>query len=181
MRMERYLYVYIFIYCMTHLLLDADSLIKLTKAGAKELVVKHLDVSIPLRVKQECVDEAVDKPDAIRIEQNIRTQKIQVVTTDRRNMYVEKEIQKLGLKGGEQDLYRLSTQSKYDLLSSDDQKFLKLLQMLDKPAITAASVILLLYQLRKITRRKARHLLRNVQPYVSDAEFHLCLNEVECE
>ena len=114
--------------CMTSLLLDADSLIKLTKAGAKEHVVKHFEVTIPQRVKQESVDQVVGKPDAITIEQNINRKKIKVRQSRGMDVNVENEIQKLGLKGGEQELYRLSTQKKYELLSSDDQKFLKWLQ-----------------------------------------------------
>ena len=54
------------------LLMDADCLIKLTKAGLKELVAKKDSVSIPEPVKREVVDAGKKKQcsDAIAVEKN---------------------------------------------------------------------------------------------------------------
>ena len=163
---------------MTIVLFDADSLIKLTKAGAKEVIVKHLDVIIPGRVKEECVDEAQGKPDAVLIEQNIDKNKIKVAKTKPKDSATEKEIQSLNLYGGEQDLYRLSTQMSHDLLSSDDQKFLRLLQNLQKKAVTSSSLIVLLYKKKKINQKQAHELLSNLRKYVSEEEYELCKQEI---
>ena len=164
---------------MTSLVLDSDSLIKLTKAGAKEFMVKHFQVIIPYRVKYESVDQAAGKPDAIMIEQNIRAKKIEVIKAQKKDTYVENHIRDIGLKGGEQEVYRLSIQNEYDLLSSDDQKFLRLLQLLGKKAVTPAAIIVLLHHNKEINHEKASQLLQGLRPHISDEEYDLCMEEIE--
>ncbi|MBI4017270.1 MAG: hypothetical protein HY363_06280 [Candidatus Aenigmarchaeota archaeon] len=161
---------------MTTLLLDADSLIKLTKAGAKEYVTNSFDVVVPQKVKQETVDAAKGKPDALVIQQNIQSKQIKVVDAMKVDKYLEREINQLHLQGGEQEVYALSND--YDILSSDDQRFLRLLQMLNKKAVTPASIIVLLYKKKKISKECVRALLRNIRPFVSDEEHDLCINEI---
>lgn len=163
---------------MTTLLLDADSLIKLTKADMKEIIVKNFEVIIPYKVKVETVDEGKGKPDSILIRKNIENKKLKVMSTNQKNERVETEIQELNLKGGEEDLYRLSTQIKHDILSSDDQKFLKILQEIGKKAVTPASLIVLLYIKKKITQEKANKLLTNLQKHISYDEYNLCKHEI---
>ena len=55
-------------------IMDADCLIKLTKAGLKELVCKAFAVSIPRRVKEEVVDSgrAKDLPEIKQALRNYR-------------------------------------------------------------------------------------------------------------
>ena len=178
-KIGKFIYVYVFPYCMTSLVLDSDSLIKLTKAGAKEFMVKHFQVIIPYRVKYESVDQAAGKPDAIMIEENIRAKKIEVIQTQKKDTHVENHIRDIGLKGGEQEVYRLSIQNEYDLLSSDDQKFLRLLQLLGKKAVTPASIIVLLYHNKEINREKANQLLQGLRSHISDEEYDLCMKEME--
>ena len=54
--------------------MDADCLIKLTKAGLKEFICKQEKIVIPGTVKREVVDAGKSKghPDAELIEENIR-------------------------------------------------------------------------------------------------------------
>lgn len=164
---------------MTIIVCDADSLIKLTKAGAKELITKNFEVYIPELVKREIVDEAQGKPDATIIQRNIDTKRIKMIQTKMTEERVEREIKGFGLHGGEEEVYRLSMQMIYDFLSSDDQKFLRLLQTLGKKAITPASLIVLLNHKKKISTEKARTLLNNMQPHISDQEYDLCMGELE--
>lgn len=53
--------------------MDADCLVKLTKAGAKEAIVSAMEVHIPLLVKKETVDEAKKHgyQDAFIVEDNL--------------------------------------------------------------------------------------------------------------
>lgn len=164
---------------MTTVLADTDSLIKLTKAGLKEAVVNNFKVLIPPKVREESIDNAYGKPDALIIEKNIADQKIKVQTTTRSNVVIETEISQLELRGGEQDLYRLSTQIKYDLISSDDQKFLKIMHLLNKKAVTPASLIILLYKQKRIKSAEAQKMLDCLKPYVSTEEYELSYQEVD--
>ena len=54
------------------LLMDADCLIKLTKAGLKELIAGNASICIPEIVEQEIVDAGKRKgcPDAFAVEKN---------------------------------------------------------------------------------------------------------------
>lgn len=171
---ESFLYVYIVCYRMTTVVLDADSLIKLTKAEAKEEIVQNFEAVIPNGVKIECVDEASGKPDAAVIQQNIAGGKVVVVQARTDNSGVEKEIYELQLRGGEQDVYRLSKQLKHSIISSDDQKFLRLLHRVGADAVTPATLVVLLYKNKRIGRERASRLLAHLRPYVSAAEYDLC-------
>lgn len=162
---------------MTILLADTDCLIKLTKAGLKEIIVNNFKVIIPPKVKEESIDNAYGKPDALIIEKNITEQKIKVQTTTRSEVAIETEIRQLELLGGEQDVYRLSIQMKYDFISSDDQKFLKIMHLLNKKAVTPASLIVLLYKQKKIKSEEAQKMLKHLKPYVSMEEYELSLQE----
>jgi hypothetical protein len=51
-------------------LMDADCLIKLTKAKLKEIVCNNFSVFIPQAVENEVVDNAGEHPDAIIIKKN---------------------------------------------------------------------------------------------------------------
>ena len=164
---------------MTILLADTDCLIKLTKAGLKEVVVNNFKVFIPPKVKEESIDHAYGKPDALIIEKNIADQKIKVQKTIASNVAIEPEIHQLELLGGEQDVYRLSTQIKYNLISSDDQKFLKIMHLLNKKAVTPASLIILLYKQKKIKSEEAQKMLGCLKPYVSREEYELSYQEVD--
>ncbi|MBI4148432.1 hypothetical protein HY490_04030 [Candidatus Woesearchaeota archaeon] len=163
---------------MTTVLCDADSLIKLTKAGAKETVVRHLRVIIPAQVKREVVDEARGKPDSTLIERNIRDSHMQVIAPNIQNKQLESEISELHLLGGEEDLYRLSCVHPYDFISSDDQKFLRVLQVVGKKAITPSTIVVLLFLRNNISRHDAQSFLNNLRVYVSDEEYDLCMNEL---
>ena len=63
------------------LLMDADCLIKITKAGLKELVANKDSVSIPEPVKREVVyaDKKKQCSDAFAVEKNIESKMITVI------------------------------------------------------------------------------------------------------
>ncbi len=163
---------------MTSLLLDTDSLIKLTKAGLKEVIVQNFIVTIPLQVKKESIDQAKEKPDALIIEKNIMQNHIKVEFTHKNDEVLERQIKELNIQGGEQDVYRLYIQKQYDLISSDDQKFLKTLHLLNKNAITPASLIVFLYKRKKMNQATALKMLENLRIHVSMIEYDLSKKEI---
>ena len=92
--------------------LDSDALIKLTKSGAKELITENFDVTIPERVYEKTVTEAAAYPDAQEIDRNVETRRIEVKKTS----HTER---------GEMAVLDLFKSGGYDLLVSDDNRFLK--------------------------------------------------------
>jgi predicted nucleic acid-binding protein len=115
------------------IVIDSDALIKLTKSGAKELITKCFDVAIPERVYEETVTESEGYPDAKEIERNIEAKKI-----------VVKEAQQK--KKGEIAALDLYKRGNYDLLVSDDRRFLKYLAANGIPYLTPPFLIVYLLQ-----------------------------------
>ncbi len=109
---------------------------------------------------------------------NIQLKKIAVIKPSKENKTTEQEIKELSLKGGEQDVYRLSAQYPYDLISSDDQKVLKIFQLLGKPAITPATLLVLLEHKHKISTQQAKHLLQNLKPHINIIEYERALQAI---
>ncbi|MBE8540207.1 hypothetical protein [Geoglobus acetivorans] len=65
--------------------MDSDALIKLTKAGLKELIVDNLEVVVPRRVYKETAEIPRGRfPDAEEIENNVKSGRILVRETERK-------------------------------------------------------------------------------------------------
>lgn len=162
---------------MTKILFDSDSLIKITKAGLKELIVDNFKVIIPLEIKKECVEQSQTRPDGVIINKNIENGKIEVKQT-KRSQKTENDIQRLDLRGGEQDVYRLNTQIKYDLISSDDKKFLNILHFLGAKAVTPATLLILLNKRNKLNKIQTIGYLEKLKEHISYQEYELCKVEI---
>ncbi len=61
---------------------------------------------------------------------------------------------------------------------SDDAKFLNLLENLNIPYLTPASVIVFLQKKGAIRNDESRKLLENLKEFVSEEEYHLAIDEV---
>jgi hypothetical protein len=64
-------------------------------------------------------------------------------------------------------------------ISSDDAKFLNILENLNIPYLTPASVIVFLLKKGAISTDESRKFLENLKEFISDEEFHLAMDEVE--
>ena len=95
--------------------MDADCLIKLTKAGMKERVCAAWSIHIPSVVRRETTAEAPRLPDATRIADNIRSGLITVVSGARRS------------GKGEDAALTLFQAGKFDAIATDDVRFIRLL------------------------------------------------------
>jgi len=111
------------------LVMDSDSLIKLTKAGAKELVLDNIEVFIPPLVMNETTESKDRFPDAFKIHENINKGLLKV-----KNPSNSSFIKSLGIKGGEAQVLMLHDSS--SAISSDDAKFLNILENLNIPYLT---------------------------------------------
>ena len=110
--------------------MDADCLIKLTKAGAKSPVLSVLETSIPQAVRREAVDEGKkgNHPDAFIIEENINRGKLKSIKASRRA--------DMGFVAhkGEREVITLFLAGGYDAVASDDARFLRKLEIAGIPA-----------------------------------------------
>ncbi len=147
------------------IVIDSDALIKLTKSGAKELITKCFDVSIPERVYEETVTESEGYPDAKEIERNIKAKKIMV-----------KEAQQK--EKGEMAALDLYKRDNYDFLVSDDRRFLKYLAAKGIPYLTPPFLIVYLLHIRKISKQCAENYIDNLKMYISEEEYLTAIEEV---
>ncbi|HXZ90186.1 MAG TPA: hypothetical protein VEG61_03900 [Candidatus Dormibacteraeota bacterium] len=162
--------------------MDSDVLIKITKASIKSVVVSNFDISIPLEVRSETVDEGKSRgyPDAIKIEENIATNKLKV-TTSRSKPNVEKIIGSLNLLGGEAASLRLFMRGGYAAIASDDQRFISLLDGLGIAYMTPASLLVHLMRQERISLAETKKYLEEIRPFISDEEYLTSLQAIRGE
>lgn len=160
--------------------MDSDTLIKLTKAGAKEHLTSAAEIVIPPEVERETVKEGKEGgfPDAFKIERNLRKSLLKVLETPRTED-LEELIGKLGLNGGEADLLRLFKAVGCDAVVSDDQKFLDLVKVLEVPFTTSSGLLIYAWKTKEISREECLKLLEKLKSMISEEEYQLALFELK--
>jgi len=160
--------------------MDSDTLIKLTKTGAKETVASAAEIVIPPEVERETVTEGKEGgfPDAFKIERNLERGLLKVLQTPRTEE-VEEIIGKLDLKGGEADLVRLFKAVGCDAVVTDDQKFIDLAKELEVPFTTSSGLLVYAWKSGGISREECLTLLGKLRPMVGEAEYELSLSELK--
>jgi len=161
-------------------ILDADSLIKLTKAKVKEIVLKNMEAYIPPKVFEETVEIPKEEgyPDAFLIDENLK-KGLLAVEKIKENKEAEAMIAKLRMRGGEADVFRLYKSGDFDVVSSDDGKFLEMLDGLNVPYITPSALIVFLFKKKVLSREDAESYINNLKEMISDEEYYLAIREVE--
>lgn len=151
--------------------MDADALIKTTKASLKEDVVASLEVSIPPEVEREAVDQGkqADHGDAYVIERNIEAGHLSVRTPAGTGSW-GKALSELGVTGGEAEVLKLHASSATDLLVSDDARFLRTVEGLGMKYATPGALLVLLVELGELTPQVALEKLDDLADHVSEAE-----------
>ena len=147
------------------IVMDSDALIKLTKSGAKELITENFDVTIPERVYEETVTEAAAYPDAQEIDRNVEARRIEVKKTSHTERG-EMAVLDLFLRGG------------YDLLVSDDNRFLKHLAADGIPYLTPPFLIIYLLHKKILLKLYTEKYIDNLKMYISEDEYLIAIEEV---
>lgn len=147
--------------------MDADCLIKLTKAGAKETVISAIEVHIPPLVKREVVDEAKmhGYQDALIIEENINRKALHVVS------HRVKRAPVLSISKGEADVLALYEHGQYNAIASDDRKFIKRLELAHIPYVTATACLVYLWKTNRFGAAKVLDMLDSLSPFISREEY----------
>jgi len=143
------------------LLMDADCLIKLTKAGLKELVAVNYTVSIPEPVKKEVVDAGIKKQcsDAFAVKKNIESKLLAVIDAPET---IEK---------GDLSLIALFKKEIYDAVATDDVRLSHHLKALNIPYILPGLILYRLLKDGKTDHKTTFWALQQLSEYISDDEF----------
>ena len=141
--------------------MDADCLIKLTKAGLKELVCRQDTIVIPDIVKNEVVDagKAKNCDDAFAVEINITKNFITIVN-------YASDVAK-----GDSALINLFPKGNYDAVATDDAKLIRKLRTYDIPFILPGLIILRFLKEGHITKIRAIRALNQLVEFISNDEF----------
>ncbi len=131
-----------------------------------------MEVVIPPSVMNETIGGKDRFPDALKINENINRGLLKI-----RNPPDSLFVKSLGIKGGEAQVLMLHDSS--SAISSDDSKFLNLLESLNIPYLTPASIIVFLQKKGTIKNEESRKLLGSLKEFVSDEEYHLAMDEVK--
>lgn len=144
------------------IVMDADCLIKLTRAGLKEKVCAAFHVTIPSLVKEEVVDKgkALNLADAFVVEANIKNERLRVV-----------KVTGGGASVGEQETVVLFQKGGYDGIGSDDKRFVRQLRLFGIPYITPAVFIAAMLRQGDMTLDEAEKSLNSLSEYISDNEY----------
>jgi rRNA-processing protein FCF1 len=143
-----------------NVLMDADCLIKFTKAGLKEAVCRHLSVVIPQIVKREVIDLGKNHPDSMVIKDNLDKGLLSLSSV---------EIQDVK---GEEAALAIFQQGGFDAILSDDKRFVRRLRALGVPYITPAVCIVLMLKQGEITLQDALEKLELLSPLISSDEYN---------
>lgn len=141
--------------------MDADCLIKLAKAGLKELVCRHDAVFIAAIVKEEVVDagKAKDCADAFAVEKNIAADLVSVI----------KHAPEYA--SGDHALADLFLKKSYDAVATDDAKLTRRLRTLGIPYILPGLIIYRFLKEGRINQNSARKALNQLAEFISPDEF----------
>lgn len=144
--------------------MDSDCLIKITKAGLKEMVVDHVAVLIPQEVKIEVVDVGLVKkfPDALMVAANIEKKKLGVLKGKKRH------------RNGDAALIEEFKQSGCDFVATDDSKLIRFLRAEAIPFLVPGVLVYDFYMrgvLKSVTQ--ARMALEKLKPWISSEEYNM--------
>ena len=141
--------------------MDSDCLIKFTKAGLKELIVKNYTVFIPSVVEFEVVEAGKVRGhvDAFIVGENITRGLLHVVTTK-------------GQHDGDNALVENFALSKCQFVATDDKKLTKILKSRAIPYLLPAVMIYHLCQEKIISITEAKKNLKQLKPYISEDELN---------
>jgi predicted nucleic acid-binding protein len=156
------------------LLLDADALIKLNRAGILGLVAEVFECIIPDEVYQEVVIKGKQSghTDAEEIERLIESG-IEV-----KPPAPVREVESR-LDRGESAVLALASQQGSQVIISDDRQFVNFLSRSGIPHPVPAALIVVMVQQHLMTKSEAREALEQLRPSVREISYREALQELE--
>lgn len=148
------------------LLLDADGLIKLHRAGVLAHVVNAFSCAIP----QSVFDEVVTKGKQ-RLHKD--AEEIEAIISDRLSILAGqgRRDPELGLGAGELGILSLISDNPDAIVVSDDRRFLAMLTLQDAKFLTPADILVVLARRGALTRTEAGEALDRLRPAIRAAAY----------
>ena len=143
------------------ILMDSDCLIKITKAGLKDLIGRRYQIFIPDIVQKEVVTAGKEKgcEDALIVEKNIKANIINVSESQS------------NFKNGDDALVDQFRKSDYDVAATDDAKLIRRLIANDISFILPALIIFKLFTDKQIDRASFSKAMDKLAPFISKDEY----------
>ena len=145
-----------------NVLMDADCLIKLTKAQLKEEVCAAFDVTVPARVIEEVMVAPDQHPECAVIQRNLE-----------RGLLAGLPDAKHHARGDEALLAVSGDSGEFAAIASDDKRFIRQLRLLGKPYLTPAVMVLWMVKHGRLQADAGLAALVRLAPMISDAEVAL--------
>jgi hypothetical protein len=157
-------------------LIDADALVKITKAGLKETLTAHLDLRMAPVIAKEVIQEGkqLGHADAAEVERNVNRKRLRITTAP------PSSLKATLFEGGEADLVALYGSGNFSAVISDDQRFLSRAIEFGTDILTPSAALVLLVRRRKLSARTACDRLGALKPYISAEEYTLAARELDC-
>lgn len=158
------------------LLMDTDALIKLTKAGLMNKIGKEFACFITKEVYEEAVVEGKKLlyADADHIEKFIE-QKLIVVRDKGSAIFSSSKM----LGKGEASIAVLYQKNKNSVIVTDDNAFINILKERNIDAITPASLIILLKELKKINKSQSLQYIENLRQHINPKVYKAVKKKLE--
>jgi hypothetical protein len=145
-----------------NVLMDADCLIKLTKAQLKEEVCAEFEVTVPARVIEEVMVAPDLHPECAVIQRNLEG-----------GLLASHPGSKRHARGEEALLAASGDGREFAAIASDDKRFIRQLRLLGKPYFTPAVMLLWMVTHGRIQADAGLAALVRLAPMISDAEVAL--------
>jgi hypothetical protein len=88
-------------------------------------------------------------------------------------------IDRLRIIGGEADVFRLYKSKGVDAISSDDGKFLAILDALDIPYLTPSALVVHLFKMNILSKNETETYINELKEMISDEKYYLATRAVE--
>ncbi|CAD6491127.1 MAG: hypothetical protein CHKLHMKO_00078 [Candidatus Argoarchaeum ethanivorans] len=162
---------------MMKILLDADASIKLTKISIIETLAAGFEVIITAEVYGEQVTAGLKRnhPDAKKMEKLVSDGKVTVVkSTEKSSVY-----DSLVLGRGEKSVLNYYLANDVDLIISDDEAFLKILDNYAVPFTPVAGAILMCIMHGLISKEDGIKYLELLTPMIRDENMFYIKSKIE--
>ena len=162
---------------MMKILLDADASIKLTKIGIVETFTSGFEVLVTAEVYREQVTAGLKRnyPDAKKMEKLVSDGKVTVVqSTEKSSVY-----DSFGLGRGEKSVINYYLTNDVDLIISDDEAFLKILDNYAVPFTPVAGAILMCIIRGLMNKEQGLKYLELLTPMIRDENVFYIKRKIE--
>jgi rRNA-processing protein FCF1 len=150
-----------------HVVMDADCLIKLTKAQLKESVCAAFTVSLPTAVMGEIMANAAAHPECVMIQRNLDAGLLAEIKDSRSHAK------------GDDALLEAYGRGPYAAIASDDKRLARKMRLLGLPYITPAVMLLVMVNRKRLSVEEGLSALQRLAPMVSDAEVAIVKLKLE--